>query len=93
MLQFNYRKTPGVVAALIKGASFEPEAIAAMTAAYHAILKELRLSRSRGRWNAHGGEARYRSSNARRARSSEIGRCSARIVVSLNGRVAGSDDK
>jgi hypothetical protein len=34
------------VAALIReqGASFEPEAIAAMTAAYQAILKELRLS-------------------------------------------------
>jgi hypothetical protein len=46
MLQFNYRKTPGAVAALIReqGASFEPEAIAAMTAAYHAILEELRLS-------------------------------------------------
>jgi hypothetical protein len=46
MLQFNYRKTPGAVVALIReqGAAFEPEAIAAMTAAYHAILKELRLS-------------------------------------------------
>ena len=32
MLQFNYRKTPGAAAALIReqGASFEPEAIAAM---------------------------------------------------------------
>ena len=46
MLQFNYRKTPGAVVALIRaqGASFDPEAISAMTAAYHAILKELRLS-------------------------------------------------
>jgi hypothetical protein len=34
------------VTALIteQGASFEPEAIAAMAAAYHAILEELRLS-------------------------------------------------
>ena len=46
MLLFNYRKTPGAAAALIReqGAAFEPEAIAVMTAAYHAILKELRLS-------------------------------------------------
>ena len=46
MLQFNYRKTPGAVTALIREqrASFDPEAVAAMTAAYHAILKELRLS-------------------------------------------------